>query len=176
MKISKLLLVFSIVVLNVWIVKAQVTRVANKPVPKTWTGHWQKGNFSLSSFQDYNGKYIGPANETSVSYVINENGSAKEYFISNSVSYNCRMQILGFREGKLVVNAKDNSFEFQPSSGYYNMLSCMSKTATRKTYGEKDLYPAYVVRGSFQEVSGSLVLVTKNANSENGLTLRKIEQ
>src|ERR1051326_3989787 len=110
---------------------------SKQAVPAEYTGHWQKGTFSLTSFEDYQGKYVGPANETSVSYVIEANGTAKEYFISNTNTYNCRMQILGYREGKMVLNNADNSFEFQPVTGYYHSLTCMSKTSTKKPYGEK---------------------------------------
>jgi hypothetical protein len=136
----------------------------NSPkVPKAFLGHWQKGTFSLTSFEESNGKYVGPANEMSVSYVIQENGTAKEYFISNSTSYNCRTQILGFREGKIIINEAEQSFVFQPNAGYYTMLSCMSKTAGKKPYGAKDLYPVYQVKCFLKsDEKGQPVLVNSN--------------
>lgn len=142
---------------------------------KAYAGHWQKGVFSLSSFEEHNGKYVGPANETSVSYVIDANGVAKEYFISNTNTYNCRTQVLGFRTGKIIIHEKDQSFEFRPVSGYYTILSCMSKTAAKKPYGAGDLYPAYVVKGHLKkESSGATVLVTYTNGSASALELKKV--
>jgi hypothetical protein len=144
-------------------------------IPKEFLGHWQKGTFSLTSFEEQDGKYVGPANETSVSYVIEENGTAKEYFISNTNTYNCRMQILGYREGALIANTNDNSIAFQPTSGYYYTVSCMNKTKTKKPYGSKDLYPNYRVKLYIEkDASGSPVMVTKNDNSSGELQLKKI--
>lgn len=39
-----------------------------------------------------NGKYVGYSNETSISYIIEVNVVANEYFFSNT--YNCRIQVL----------------------------------------------------------------------------------
>lgn len=149
---------------------AQHTAKSTSKVPKAFLGHWQKGTFSLTSFEEANGKYVGPANEMSVSYVIKENGMAREYFISNSTSYNCRTQILGFREGKFSINEAEQSFIFQPSTGYYTMTSCMSKTASKKPYGAKDLYPAYQVKCFLKtDENGQPVLV-----NDKNLQLKKI--
>jgi hypothetical protein len=143
-------------------------------VPKDWLGHWQKGTFSLTSFEEQDGKFVGPANESSISYVIEENGMAKEYFITNTNTYNCRMQVLGYREGKLV-SGNGNTFEFQPTSGYYYTVSCMNKTKTKKSYGTKDLYPEYSVKLYVdKDDSGAPVLVTKNAKATGELLLKKL--
>jgi hypothetical protein len=144
---------------------------------KTLAGHWQKGVFSLSSFEEHNGKYVGPANETSLSYVIDNAGNASEYFISNINSYNCRTQILGYRTGKLVVHKTENVFEFQPTSGYYTTLTCMSKSTAKKPYTAKDLYPTYRVQLYLdKDANGAPVLVTKNAEGTKGLELQKMKQ
>ena len=130
-----------------------------------------------ADFEQQDGKYVGPANETSVSYVIEENGVAKEYFISNTNTYNCRMQILGYREGTIKANSNDNSFEFQPTSGYYSSVSCMSKTKTKKPYGDKDLYPNYGAKLYVEkDGSGSPMLVAKNYQGGGELQLKKIRQ
>ena len=155
--------------------KPTVSPKSASKIPKEWLGHWQKGTFSLTSFEQQDGKYVGPANETSVSYVIEENGVAKEYFISNTNTYNCRMQILGYREGTIIANSNDNSFEFQPTSGYYSSVSCMSKTKTKKPYGDKDLYPNYGAKLYVEkDGSGSPVLVAKNHQGSGELQLKKI--
>jgi len=164
-----------------WITISAQSKQTNSPgstakVPKEFFGHWQKGTFSLTSFEEQDGKYVGPANETSISYVIEENGIAKEYFISNTNSYNCRMQVLGYREGKLIANSSDNSFEFQPASGYYYTISCMNKTKTKKPYGSKDLYPDYGVKLYLEkDGSGTPQLVTKNQKASGELRLQKLK-
>jgi hypothetical protein len=145
-------------------------------IPKEYQGHWQKGSFSLTSFEEYNGRYVGPANEMSISYVIDESGIAREYFISNTNSYNCRMQILGYREGKIMWNTEDNSFEFRPASGYYSTLTCMSKTATKKAYGTIDLYPNYRATGFFKrDENGAFQMILKRKDNTEGLSLKKIK-
>lgn len=154
----------------------QVSTLKTPVIPVEYRGHWQKGVFSLTSFEQHDGKYVGPANETSVSYFIEENGSAKEYFIANTNSYNCRLQVLGYREGKLVLNNLDATFEFQPTSGYYTSLSCFSKTPSKKPYTSKELYPEYSVKGFFRkDETGSVVLVTQNKDGGEGLLLRRIK-
>ena len=140
------------------------------------SGHWQKGVFSLTSFEEHNGKYVGPANEMSVSYVIDDAGNAREYFISNTNSYNCRMQILGYRAGKIVAHPTENVFEFQPTSSYYTSLTCMSKSTAKKPYTAKDLYPAYRVQLYLdKDDNGAPFLVTKNAEGAKGLQLQKMK-
>ena len=154
----------------------QTTPTSAAALTKTLAGHWQKGVFSLTSFEEHNGKYVGPANETSISYVIDDAGNAREYFISNTNSYNCRMQILGYRAGKLVAHKTENVFEFQPTSGYYSTLTCMSKSTTKKPYTAKDLYPAYHVQLYLdKDANGVPVLVTKNAEGTKGLQLQKMK-
>lgn len=163
-----------------WILLPAQTKQTTLPsstskIPRELLGHWQKGAFSLTSFEEQDGKYVGPANETSVSYVIEANGIAKEYFISNTNTYNCRMQVLGYREGALIPNASDNNFEFQPTSGYYYTISCMNKTKTKKPYGSSDLYPNYSVKLYVEkDDAGSPVLVTKNQKASGELRLKKI--
>lgn len=174
MKYFKLLLTISLFV-NVVAAAQQSQKPASASalMAKAFAGHWQKGVFSLSSFEEHGGKYVGPANETSVAYVIDAAGNAREYFISNSNTYNCRMQILGFRTGKIIINTADQSFEFRPSAGYYTTLSCMSKTAAKKQYSTNDLYPAYVVKGQLKTgADGHHVLVTYRNGSSHGLELK----
>jgi hypothetical protein len=174
---KKYLFIVMLTALSCLSLSAQNTQAASSTskVPKAWLGHWQKGTFSLTSFEEQDGKYVGPANETSISYVIEENGVAREYFITNTNTYNCRMQVLGYREGKLVTSG-DNTFEFQPSSGYYYTVSCMNKTKTKKPYGAKDLYPEYSVKlYVVKDDSGAPVLVTKNAKASGELQLKKIK-
>lgn len=176
----KKLLTAIIIMVTTFNLNAQVkhTNVAasNNSIPKEYIGHWQKGTFSLTSFQEHNGKYVGPANETSISYVISESGICREYFISNTNTYNCRMEILGFREGKIEFNTTDNSFEFQPTNGYYSTLTCMNKVSTKKNYSSNDLYPGYNVKCQFKkDENGTLVLVTNNSKGTSQLTLKKID-
>jgi hypothetical protein len=173
MKKHTLLVLLLITFTALW---AQNKSTAPTAIPKAFLGHWQKGVFSLTSFEEPNGKYVGPANEMSVSYVIEASGKGKEYFISNSTTYNCRTQILGYREGQVIINASDNSFEFRPSSGYYTMLTCMSKSSTKKPYTGKDLYPAYSTRYYLSaDDSGTPVLMAENSDGTKGLQLKKLQ-
>src|SRR5690349_10916256 len=63
-------------------------------VPEELVGHWQIGTFSLTNFWNpATGQYVGNAGEASRSYRIAKDGTAEEFFIYNSASYNCRTQI-----------------------------------------------------------------------------------
>ena len=174
----QIILVLCSTVCSVFVSHAQAvnSKTSKQELTPECYGHWQKGVFSLTSFEQPDGKYIGPANEMSLAYVFNKDGSAKEYFISNSNTYNCRMQVLGLRKGKLVVNGADNSFEFRPDSGYYTTLSCFAKAPVKKPYASQDLYPVYVAKGQCKiGADGTPELVTLRPDGTPGLVLRKIQ-
>jgi|GEM_PF-5394824 len=144
-------------------------------VPKELVGHWQLGTFSLTNFWNpTTGQYLGNASEGSRSYRIAADGTAEEFFIYNSTSYNCRTQILGYRKGTIKINAADKSFTFTPSSGYYRTANCFKKEWQKKEYGEKDLYPAYQVTYYWSVQSDKLV-VKETLDAASTTTYRRIE-
>ena len=102
-------------------------------VPKELVGHWQLGTFAMTNFWNpQTGQYAGNANEASRSYRISPNGMAEEFFISNTTSYNCRTQILGYRKGTITFNAVQKSFTFCPTVGYYRTANCFKKRVDKK--------------------------------------------
>jgi hypothetical protein len=142
-------------------------------VPKELIGHWQLGTFSLTSFWNpTTGQYLGNASEGSRSYQIAADGTAEEFFIYNSTSYNCRTQILGYRKGTIKINA-NKSFTFCPTTGYYRSANCFKKEWQKKEYGEKDLYPAYQVT-YFWSVQDDKLIVKDNPDATTVTTYRKI--
>ena len=144
-------------------------------VPKELLGHWQVGTFSMTNFWNpTTGQYVGNAGEASRSYKIAADGTAEEYFIYNSTSYNCRTQILGYRKGSVKMSTDKKSFTFCPSTGYYRSANCFKKEWVKKDYGEKDLFPAYQVTYYWEVVNGNLV--TKDSPAATASTVyRKTE-
>lgn len=143
-------------------------------VPKELIGHWQVGTFSLTNFWNpTTGQYLGNASEGSRSYQIAADGTAEEFFIYNSTSYNCRTQILGYRKGTIRLNVADKSFTFSPTSGYYRTANCFKKEWQKKEYGEKDLYPAYQVT-YYWSVQGDKLVVKEKPDATVVTTYQKI--
>lgn len=137
---------------------------ANEPkstegsVPDELVGHWQTGTFSMTNFWNATtGQYVGNAGEASRSYRIAKDGTAEEYFIYNSISYNCRTEISGYQKGTIKINVAEKNFTFCPASGYYRTANCLKKEWTRKEYSGKDLYPAYQVIYYWTINNGNLV-------------------
>ena len=128
-------------------------------VPDELVGHWQIGTFSMTNFWNTTtGQYVGNAGEASRSYRIAKDGTAEEYFIYNSTSYNCRTEILGYRKGTIKINGAEKSFTFCPASGYYRTANCFKKEWTRKEYSGKDLCPEYQVTYYWTIENGNLIV------------------
>jgi hypothetical protein len=146
----------------------------NGNVPDELIGHWQVGTFSLTNFWNpTTGQYVGNAGEASTSYKISKDGTAEEFFIYNSTSYNCRTEILGYRKGTIKINEAEKSFTFCPTSGYYRTANCFKKDWTRKEYGDKDLYPQYQFTYYWTIQDGNLV-VKKSPTASTTTTYKKI--
>jgi len=113
-------------------------------VPDELVGYWLTGSTSIGSFWNYDGSYAGAAYEIAVGYKFYKNGNAKQYFYYTNTSYSCRSQILGYREGTVVFDTKNKTFEFFAASGNYRSYnSCQSQgNGQTKQYGAGDLYPA----------------------------------
>ncbi|HYO20823.1 MAG TPA: hypothetical protein VER36_00370 [Flavisolibacter sp.] len=157
------------------IVSALLAQPANtSKVPKELIGHWQLGTFSMTNFRNpTTGQYAGNAGEASRSYQIAADGTAEEFFIYNSTSYNCRTQILGYRKGTLKFSADGKSFTFCPTMGYYRSANCFKKDWAKKEYGTKDLYPAYQFTVYWSVENGALVL--KETPQSASTIYRKID-
>jgi hypothetical protein len=150
-------------------------QTAKSDMPKELIGHWQIGTFAMSNFWNpTTGQYVGNANEASRSYRFAADGTAEEFFIANTTSYNCRTQILGYRKGTLRFSSDGKSFTFCPSSGYYRTANCFKKEWTKKEYGVRDLCPTYQVTYYWQVEDGTLV-VKETPESSKITTYRKIE-
>jgi hypothetical protein len=154
------LAIFSLLTLigcTAWI--ASVQAQGNNPVPRELVGHWQLGTFSLTNFWNpTTGQYAGNAGEASRSYQIAADGTAEEFFIYNSTSYNCRTQVLGYRKGTIKFDKEAGSFTFCPSSGYYRTANCFKKDWQRKEYSGKDICPQYKVTLYWKLEAGNLVV------------------
>ena len=143
-------------------------------VPEELTGHWQIGTFSLTNFWNpATGQYVGNAGEASRSYRIAKDGTAEEFFIYNSTSYNCHTQILGYRKGIIKINSADKSFTFCPTTGYYRTANCFKKDWERKEYSDKDLYPQYQVT-YYWNIEGNNMVVKTSPDAGTSTTYKKI--
>jgi hypothetical protein len=116
-------------------------------VPDALVGYWLGGSTSIGNFWGYDGSYKGAAYEVATGYAFQKNGNAKQYFYYTNTSYYCRTQVLGYREGTVVFDTKNNTFQFYATSGWYrNYNSCGQSTSPgfgeKKPYTSKDLYPA----------------------------------
>lgn len=142
--------------------------------PKELVGHWQLGTFSLTNFWNpTTGQYVGNASEASRSYKIAGDGTAEEFFLYNSASYNCRTQILGYRKGTLKFSADGKSFTFCPTTGHYRTANCFKKDWAKKEYGEKDLFPTYQVTYYWEVQNGNLV-VKESPSATTNTVYRKL--
>lgn len=116
-------------------------------VPDELVGYWLAGSSSIGNFWSYNGTYAGPAYELALGYRLYKNGNAKQYFYYTSTSTYCRTQVLGYREGTVVIDARNKTFEFFGASGNYRSYnSCGSSQSPgygqTKQYDSSELYPA----------------------------------
>jgi len=144
-------------------------------VPKELVGHWQLGTFSMTGFWNpTTGQFAGNAGETSRSYQIAADGTAEEFFIYNSTSYNCRTQIMGYRKGAIRFDAGSQSFTFCPSTGYYRTANCFKKDWQRKEYSGKDLCPQYKVTYYWKVEDGNLLVSDTPGGSSS--IYKKIDQ
>jgi hypothetical protein len=151
------------------------SKTTGPAVPKELIGHWQLGTFAMTNFWNpTTGQYAGNAGEASRSYQISADGTAEEFFIYNSTSYNCRTQILGYRKGVLKIDAAAKSFTFCPASGYYRTANCFNKEWKRKEYSGKDLCPQYQLTYYWSLQDGNLV-VKESPGSTTASTYRKID-
>lgn len=138
---------------------ALVAQPTGSKVPKELVGHWQLGTFAMTNFWNpATGQYAGNAGEASRSYQIAADGTAEEFFIYNSTSYNCRTQILGYRKGHLKLGDDGKSFTFYATTGYYRSANCFKKDWTKKAYSAKDLSPTYQVTYYWSLENGTLVV------------------
>ena len=154
---------------------ALLAQTSPSGMPKELVGHWQIGTLAMSSFWNpTTGQYVGNANEASRSYRFSADGTAEEFFISNTTSYNCRTQILGYRKGTLSFSTDKKSFTFCPSTGYYRSANCFKKEWTKKEYGANDLCPTYQVTYFWRVEEGALV-VKEAPESAKVSTYRKID-
>ncbi|HZH66813.1 MAG TPA: hypothetical protein VEY10_18130 [Flavisolibacter sp.] len=155
---------------------AQTTKVktGEAGVPKELIGHWQVGTFAMTNFWNpTTGQYAGNAGEASRSYQISADGTAEEFFIYNSTSYNCRTQILGYRKGTLKIDAANKSFSFCPTTGYYRTANCFNKEWKRKEYSGKDLCPQYQLTYYWALQNGDL-LVKESPDATSSTVFKKI--
>jgi hypothetical protein len=144
-------------------------------VPKELIGHWQLGTFAMTNFWNpTSGQYVGNAGEGSRSYQISADGTAEEFFIYNSTSYNCRTQIMGYRKGNLKIDAVAKSFTFCPTSGYYRTANCFKKEWKQTEYSGKDLCPQYQVT-YYYSIQNSNLVVKESPTANSSSTYRKID-
>lgn len=112
-------------------------------VPDELVGYWLAGSTSIGNFWGYDGSYQGAAFELATGYMLFKDGRAREYFYYTSTSYNCRSQVLGYKEGTVEVNTANGTFTFYPASGNYRSYVCNgTSNGKTKAYGASELYPA----------------------------------
>lgn len=121
-------------------------------VPDELVGYWLAGSTSIGNFWGYDGSYQGAAFELANGYMLFKDGRAREYFYYTNTSYNCRTQILGYKEGTVEVDVNKKTFTFYPNSGNYRKYASCGGTDNGKTkaYGKEELYPA--VKTSYQDI------------------------
>lgn len=133
--------------ITVCVAKDDTGNTPRSPVPDELVGYWLTGSTSISNFWGYDGSYKGAGYEIATGYNFYKNGTAKQYFYYTSTSYYCRTQVLGYREGTVVFDTRNNTFQFYATSGdYRNYNACGSSHSPgygdKKVYSSKDLYPA----------------------------------
>lgn len=116
-------------------------------VPDALVGYWLTGSTSIGNFWGYDGSYKGAGYEIATGYTFYKDGRAKQYFYYTSTSYYCRTQVLGYREGTVVFDTKNNTFQFYANSGNYRNYNSCGKSQSpgfgeKKNYTSGDLYPA----------------------------------
>ncbi|WP_276483414.1 hypothetical protein [Paraflavitalea pollutisoli] len=111
-------------------------------VPDDLVGYWLAGSTSIGNFWGYDGSYQGAAFELATGYRLYKDGRAREYFYYTSTAYNCRSQVLGYKEGTVEVSLTNNTITFYPASGNYRSFTCNgSGNGKVKQYGSAELYP-----------------------------------
>ncbi|KUG07245.1 hypothetical protein [Solirubrum puertoriconensis] len=130
---------------------------ARSEVPDELVGYWLAGSSSIGNFWGYDGRYAGPAYEIALGYRFYKNGTAKQYFYYTSTSTYCRTQVLGYREGTVVFDTRNKTFEFFAASGNYRHYNgCGSSQSPgygeTKPYDSNELYPAKKHRYNGYEV------------------------
>lgn len=138
-------------------------------VPENLVGYWLTGSTSIGNFWGYDGGFKGAGYEIATGYMFYKDGRAKQYFYYTSTSYYCRTQVLGYREGTVVFDTKNNTFQFYATDGNYRNYNSCGKSQSpgygeKKPYAEKDLYP----NKKFAYDNWSLV-------NENGKTIWRIK-
>lgn len=113
-------------------------------VPDELVGYWLNGTSSITNFWGYNGAYQGAAYELALGYQFYKDGRAREYFYYTNTSYNCRSQVLGYKEGTVEIDLENNTIKFYPADGNYRSYNTCSSSqnGATKIYGASELYPA----------------------------------